>query len=206
MLKNIILLFFLLAIIGCDSSVEPLQITPSSELFPLSVGNYWRYEDNFSSADTIYTNKFTILITDVEEIGNYRWFKFTSEANDFRFYGHLMIENDSVYSLQQNFTNYVRSLEYIIPKGKEQSFYSLMGGDVSLLKKVVKLDTVINTKIGAVKNCFKYEYSTPNSSVKEILAFGIGIIEKEEIGYSLYGEEIYKLSRKILSARIKKVY
>lgn len=203
--KNILLLLVVLTLTSCDS-VEPPEITPSSEFFPFAVGNYWSYEDNFSSADTNYTNKFTILITDVEEIGNYRWFKFTSEANDFRFYDHLMIENDSVYSLQQNFTNYVRSLEYIIPEGKEQSFYSLMGGDVSLLKKVVKLDTVINTKIGAFKNCFKYEYSTPNSSVKEILAFGIGIIEKEEIGYSLYGEEIYKLSRKILSARIKKVY
>ncbi len=203
--KNILLLLVVLTLTSCDS-VEPPEITPSSEFFPFAVGNYWRYEDNFSSADTNYINKFTTLITDVEEIGNFSWFKFTSEANDFRFYGHLMIENDSVYSLQQNFTNYVRSLEYIIPKGKEQSFYSLMGGDVSLLKKVVKLDTVINTKIGAFKNCFKYEYSTPNSSVKEILAFGIGIIEKEEIGYSLYGEEIYKLSRKILSARIKKVY
>lgn len=205
MLKYFSLFILLLTLTSCDSLLGPAEITPASELFPLAIGNYWSYEEFYVSSDTSFTNKFTVLVTGKEQIGNFSWFKLVSEKNNFPFYSHLSIENDSVYSLQQMFSNYIRSLEYIAPKEKIQRYSSLIGGDVGVRKTVVKLDTVINTKIGSFNNCLKYEWSSGGLDVTEIFAYGVGVIEKQIKHYSLYGEEISRVTQKIISARINKV-
>ena len=74
MLKYILFLFLILILTSCDSSVDPNKITPSSQFYPLSIGNYWQYEESFSSIDTNYINNYTSTIKKVEEIGAYSWF------------------------------------------------------------------------------------------------------------------------------------
>lgn len=65
---------------------------------------------------------------------------------------------------------------------------ALLGGDAEIIKRVEKLDTIIRTKIGSFHNCFKYEISTLNWTKTEILASGVGIIERRLAGRSLSGE------------------
>ncbi len=203
MLKYFLFLFIISALTSCDTSTDPNEIKPSAEFMPLSVGNYWKYEENLSSIDTSYINYYTSTITKTEEIGNYKWFKIESVKSNFTQERYLMMENDSVYELQYNWQNPVRSLEYIIPTEKEQSFGSLLGGDAGKTKTVEKLDTIINTKIGDFNNCLKYEYSTLDWTVIEIIAFGIGIVEKQFISHPLGGEQRFKRIERIVSAKIK---
>jgi hypothetical protein len=205
MLKYILFLLLILAFTSCDTSVDPNEVTPSSELFPLSIGNYWQYEESFSSMDTSYINNYTSTITKVEEIGGYSWFMIESVKNNFTEKRYLMLENDSVYELQYNWQTPIRSLEYITPSEKQQSFVALLGGDVGIKKTVTKLDTIINTKIGDFKNCLKYESSTLDWTTIEILVFGIGVVERQVIGHSLGGEQTFKRIEKIISAKINKV-
>jgi len=206
MLKIIFSLFTIFIIVSCSSSTEPDKIKPCSEFYPLSVGNYWEYEKSFSSKDSSYIINYKSIITQVEMIGGFKWFKIESAKNNCTQKKYLLMENDSIYELQYNRQNPIRSLEYIIPKEKKESFPSLLGGDVGITKTVEKLDTTIHTKIGDFSNCFRYEYSTPDWTEIEILVYGIGIVERQFICYNfLTGEQTSRTIEIIKNAKLNYV-
>jgi len=202
MLKSIFCLFVIFIKTGCSSYTEPNEINTSSEFYPLAIGNYWGYEESFSSEDTIYILNYRSIVTKIENIGGYKWFKIESTKNNYTQKIHLLTENDSVYMLQYQWQNPIRALNYIIPKVKKESFHSLLGGDVGIIKTVEKLDTTIQTNIGEFSNCFRYKYGTLDWTVIEVLVYGIGIVESQIISYNLNGDEISKTVTKIENARI----
>lgn len=205
MLKITFSLIMTFAVSSCTSSTEPTEIIPSSEFYPLAIGNYWEYEVNFSSADSNSFITYKSIVTKVEKIGGYDWFKVETLINNSTYKEHLLIENDSVYRLQYVWQNPIRSLEYIVPKIKKESFHSRLGGDVGLIKTVEKLDTTIHTKIGDFSNCFLYKYTMLEATGIEVLAYGIGIIEGQFIEYNLSGDQISKKIYKILNAKLDNV-
>lgn len=203
--KIFLLSISLLLISSCNEEniIIPTEFVPSSEFFPLSVGNYWKYEESFSSADTNYTNNYTSTITGVEEIGGYSWFKIESVKNNVTYKRYLMMQNDSVYELQYAWQNPVRSLEYILPSAKQQSFWALLGGDAMIKKTVTKFDTVLNTKVGSFKDCLQFESLISTWTRKEILVFGVGIVESQFIGNDLGWGKPFKRIAKIVDVKIK---
>lgn len=194
-------IFCLLAVlvVSCDSSTGPDANKPDSEFIPLKVGNFWEYEESYTSEDTSYTENYTFTITKTEEIGGFLWFKLESKTGE-RF---LMSEENNVYELQYNRQTPVHSLEYIMPSEKEESFNSLQGGDAGKTKTVEKLDTTINTKMGKFDNCLKYEFSSPDFTVIEILTPEVGIVKRQITSYTLDGEQTYQRVAKIVDAKIE---
>lgn len=102
MLKFIFHLLTIVVIISCNSPTESNAIKPSSEFFPPAVGNYWEYEESFTSVDTSYSVNYISRITKNEEVGSFNWSKIESIKNDYTEARFLMMENDSVYELQYN--------------------------------------------------------------------------------------------------------
>jgi hypothetical protein len=78
-----------------------------------------------------------------------------------------------------------------------------MGGDVIIKKTVYSLDTTIITSAGNFNNCLMFEYTSPDWIEREILAFGVGIIEKQMIGFSfITGEKTFSRTEKLTSYKI----
>jgi hypothetical protein len=203
MLKIIFTFFPIIIIVSCSSLVEPEKIKTGSEFYPLAVGNYWKYEGSFSSKDSSYVFNYKSVITQVEIIGGFEWSKIESARNNYTQNRYLLMENDSIYELQYNWRNPIRALVYIIPKNKKESFHSILGGDVGITKTVEKLDTAIHTKIGIFTNCFRYKCSTLDWTEIEILAYGIGIVERQLIHYNfMTGEQISKTTEIVEEANI----
>ena len=202
----LVLIGFLYSCSKSDNTIEippPVEIIPSNEFFPLAINNFWEYEESYSSIDTSYTRSFTLTVTDTEYIGNFKWYKIERVRTGWIQYRKLMIENDSVYELQSNFHIPIRSLQYIIPSQRIESFPSWYGGDVQVTRKVERLDTTINTEIGQFNNCYKYEFRTGDYIDYETIAYGIGIIERKTIGYNFRtGEQTFLSIEKITNAKI----
>lgn len=202
MLYYVISIFSIFAIVSCSSSTEPEILKPSSEYFPLSIGNYWEYEESYSSEDSSNTITFKSTITRTERIGGFNWYKIESVRENETSKRHLMIEKDSVYELQYNFQNPIRSLQYIVPKELTETFPSIFGGDVGINKKVEKLDTTIQTNIGVFTNCYRFQYSTSSWTEKEIFVYGIGIVEKHLTVYNVSTGKTSQRISKIKNAKI----
>lgn len=205
-----VFLFVFLLSFSCRKSTEPIisgnereLAEVDKELIPLTIGNYWVFEERFSSRDSTSTHDYKSEVTAITDIGNYSWYEVTTLNNKIKSERYLMAENDSIYELQYNWSTPVRSLQYLIPRKKIQTFRSLSGGDVFHSKTVVKRDSTVKTPSGTYTKCYMFEQSDPNLIEAEIIKPGIGIIVKKQIYRDLSGRLKFIRTAKLKSFLIK---
>ncbi len=55
-----------------------------SKLLPMTIGNYWIYEETYTSNDTTYSHDIKSEITAIKNIGNYSWYEMTRTINGYQ--------------------------------------------------------------------------------------------------------------------------
>jgi len=172
LVSPLILIFVLLQ---CQ---QPNKPSVPQSLYPLSLGNTWTYEVIHRTDSSSYTREFTYSVTRYDTIGGYIWSYLESSNNAEGFSRYLMAINDSVFELQYSWGGPILALVYLKPTHNAQNFTSLMGGDGGVTKTAYLLDSTVVTPAGIFTNCYSYELHQVDADQLEILAPGVGLIEK----------------------------
>ena len=186
--------YFALIVIVFSCSNPSESSDESNNIFPLTAGNTWTYEQTTTTDSTSETITYSMRVIGSEVIGGKEWQKidfFSNNSNFTRSSWHLMAIDDKIYELQWNFQNPVSALQYFIPQDSVAEFVTLLGGDVSITKKAKRINTPVTTPAGTFTNCYEFSYASPEWYFVEILAAGIGIVKKERVFFDFSTGEKY---------------
>ncbi|MDQ3047352.1 MAG: hypothetical protein M3R27_07370 [Bacteroidota bacterium] len=146
------------------TSVGQSTSISSTQLIPLTIGNYWVYSnsDDAEKFDTVKITRTKIIRTDTGYYYN----------------GNLWLErNDSVYEFQSQRSGSIFPTLQYFSSDKPVEYGIVIGGDVLSRRSVTKLKAPYTVKGKEYLNCYEFAERREKGYVFTIISKGIGIIE-----------------------------
>jgi hypothetical protein len=203
--KGLIFLVLILTVSSCDLLTNnPAPPQKDKTLYPLTVGNYWQYNNFFISepqSDTTYLDPTITTVVGTKKINGITFQELQTHIYLPRYIDvqYLFSRNDSIFEKNYSGSNQL-ALKYIKPQQDTVNFFYDIGNRI-YVKTAYRMDTTIVTPAGKFSDCYFYDFDQFDFRFRDIIVPDVGIIKSETYYYrevitpdSLEGVHIYELT------------